>query len=380
MKGAVPQVFAVEDRSVQVHWSHLPSGTHAIAAGVHETLIEHAGGPGATSVEGLEPNRRYDITVNGDVVDQCVTLATPPGEEVTRIATLSDLHLGERAFGRLPRIREYGSKGATHSRRCVAAALPEIVAWGAQLLVIKGDISQHSHRHEYEQLAEILENLPIPALVMPGNHDGGNHQIDDLGEVLGPLGVEVANGVFVQDHLGLRMITADTVIPGRGHGSLDRHLNEVLHHLSDAPGGALLLLHHQLQPGVPTYWPLGIAGPGARRALDAIAEANPDTVISSGHTHRHRRHDHGPLVVTEVGAPIHYPGSWAGYVAHSAGIRQVVRRVADPDAIGWTERTGAMLGGLWSKWSMGTLSQRCFTHAWANVRVGSLSNVSARPQ
>jgi hypothetical protein len=42
----------------------------------------------------------------------------------------------------------------------------------------------------------------------------------------------------------------------------------------------------------------------------------------------------------------------------------VVRRVAEPSAIAWTERSGRAIGGLWRWWSPGLRSHRCFSHAW----------------
>jgi hypothetical protein len=50
--------------------------------------------------------------------------------------------------------------------------------------------------------------------------------------------------------------------------------------------------------------------------------------------------------VTEVGSPKDYPGTWAGYVVHEGGIRQVVRRVAAPEVIRWTESTDGPCSGV----------------------------------
>jgi hypothetical protein len=90
-------------------------------------------------------------------------------------------------------------------------------------------------------------------------------------------------------------------------------------------------------------------------------------VITSGHTHRHRARRRGPLLLTEVGSPKDYPGTWAGYVVHEGGIRQVVRRVAAPDAIRWTEATKRALFGIWGRWSPGRLEDRCLTHVWPTL-------------
>ena len=98
--------------------------------------------------------------------------------------------------------------------------------------------------------------------------------------------------------------------------------------------------------------------------MAGLAAANPATFVSAGHSHRNRRHRHSSLAVSEIGATMHYPGTWAGYAVHEGGIRQVVRRVAAPDAIEWTERTRRALLGLWAPWAAGSIGQRCFSHSW----------------
>ena len=79
-------------------------------------------------------------------------------------------------------------------------------------------------------------------------------------------------------------------------------------------------------------------------------------MVTSGHTHRHRARRHGPLLVTEVGSPKDYPGTWAGYLVYEGGIVQTVRRVMAPEAIRWTQRTARMFGGAWGRWSPGRLT------------------------
>jgi hypothetical protein len=95
-----------------------------------------------------------------------------------------------------------------------------------------------------------------------------------------------------------------------------------------------------------------------------VAAANPATLVTAGHTHRNRRRRHGPIPITEVGSPKDYPGVWAGYAIHEGGIRQIVRRTADPHVLAWTERTGDTVMGQWRRWSPGSLDDRCFSHTW----------------
>ena len=86
--------------------------------------------------------------------------------------------------------------------------------------------------------------------------------------------------------------------------------------------------------------------------------------MTAGHSHRHRRRTHRSVTITEVGSPKDYPGTWAGYVVHEGGVRQVVRRVDRPDCIRWTEYTRRAALGLWGQWSPGRLDDRCFSLTW----------------
>ena len=145
------------------------------------------------------------------------------------------------------------------------------------------------------------------------------------------------------------------------------HTGAVIAAVRDAPHGVLMAMHHQLQAHTVTeIWPPGIPTQASRRFLDAVGEAHPHTLITSGHTHRHRRWTRGPVTVTQVGATKDYPGVWAGYVVHEGGIRQVVRRITVPDCIVWTERTRAAALGLWPVIASGRLSSRCFTLDWTH--------------
>src|SRR3712207_4374623 len=101
-----------------------------------------------------------------------------------------------------------------------------------------------------------------------------------------------------------------------------------------------------------------VGGPAGR------APAPPAPLATAGHTRRHRRRRHGPLVVTEVGSTKDHPGTRAGYAGHDGGIRQVVRRIADPAVLRWSDDTRRGYLGIWGRWSAWTLGTRCFTHPW----------------
>jgi predicted phosphodiesterase len=359
------RVFAVEPTAVQIDWHRLAPGRHEVAAGTRAVTVESDGGPGAVVIDGLAPGATVDITLNGRVVDRATTLTPPPGRLLIRVATISDLHLGENTFGHLPRCVSSDEAATAHPVFCTRAAIRELVAWGAELLIVKGDIAHDNHVDEYDLAATLLRDVPIPMMVIPGNHDGGNRRRHDPTRALAKHGIELIDGVGVVDVPGLRIVGVDTRTDKQG-GTVVAVTPAVLDALAGAPApGALVAMHHNLMTTpVPTFPPPGVPSRQAVRYLDAIAAAHPTTIVTSGHTHRHRARRHGPLLVTEVGSPKDYPGTWGGYLVYEGGVVQTVRRVMAPDAIRWTDTTARMFGGAWGRWSPGRLDDRCVSHSW----------------
>ncbi len=138
----------------------------------------------------------------------------------------------------------------------------------------------------------------------------------------------------------------------------------------------MVFTHHHFENQIlPWFWPLGVQRYDSLPVLDELLAVNPDLVVSSGHTHRNRIRRHGTALVTEVSSPKDFPGVWAGYSIHPDGVRQTVRRVADPDCISWNDRTHAAVAGIWGKWSPGGLRHRSHTHHWVGA-----SSRSVRPE
>jgi 3',5'-cyclic AMP phosphodiesterase CpdA len=349
------RVFAVEPTAVQLDWPSLPTGVHDLAVGDHTVSVVGDGGPGAVVIDGLEPATTMTVALDGRRLGTATTLAAPPGRLLTRMAT----------FGVLPRITSQRDPCVAHPVVCTAAAIDELLAWGTEMLVVKGDLAHGNRRSEYEMAGELLGGLPVPTMVLPGNHDGGNIQRHNgAATTLAEHGLRLVDAVTVVDRPGLRVIGVDTRTRTQG-GTVSESSAAVATAAAESPGGTLVVLHHQLMTApVVTYPPPGIPAAEARRFLDELAAAQPHAVVTSGHTHRHRARRHGPLLVTEVGSPKDYPGTWAGYLVYEGGIVQTVRRVMAPEAIRWTQRTARMFGGAWGRWSPGSLSDRCISQGW----------------
>lgn len=292
-------------------------------------------------------------------------LTPPPGEELFRFATVSDTHVGMEGFGFWPHVVDPVAASEPPPEQCLRAALAEARAWGAQLVVAKGDLTQHGIVEEATTVASILAACGVPVEAFVGNHEVTDGAYD-LAPAFAAAGIGlVQRDTRVRDVPGLRLVLFDSTVPNRHVGSYERHGADVPDAVGEATGAAMVLTHHPPMPlPVPYFWPPGVPSPEAGRFLDRVASANPRTWLTAGHTHRHRRRMRGSVVITEVGSTHDYPGTWAGYVVHEGGVRQVVRRVAAPEAIAWTEATRRTVLGAWGRWSPGGISDRCFSHTW----------------
>jgi 3',5'-cyclic AMP phosphodiesterase CpdA len=335
-------VFAIEDDAAQI-----------IVRDGHDVR--------AVDVHGLVANTTQEVAVEGQRLS-VTTLAPPPGARLSRVATLSDLHLGvTHHFG----IREDDAALTPFALRCARAAVAEALAWGADAIVFKGDLTQHARRDEWEQLGALLDEIPVPVGVLIGNHDLRHAPgADDARKALASLGRPFSEVTSI-DLPGARIVLADSTVAGREIGGLDRVRADAVSQVASASGPAIVMVHHHLEGApVPIGYPIGVPRGSAGRFVRALRDANPAIFITSGHSHRNRARTLHGVPVTQVGSVKDYPGVWAGYAIHEGGVRQVVRRVAAPDCLAWTERTAEALHGLWGRWTRGRLADRCLVHVW----------------
>ncbi|HET9075440.1 MAG TPA: metallophosphoesterase [Acidimicrobiales bacterium] len=383
-------VFASEPGAVQLVWDRLPAG---------DTTLEIAGrafpvgapppewyrlappgtsGPGAVVVDGLEPSRDYDVTLVAEGrprarVAVARTAPPPPGRPLARFATFSDCHVGETHFGAVRRISDPGEEAAgldPYPLRALRAARREAQDWGAEHLVVRGDITRHGGSAEAVRAAAELGRSGLPVYSVLGNHDVAGRS--DLAAVLRREGVAASgpDGPVAVDLPGVRLVLGHTPVPGQHRGRLDRsHLDRLVELAGGTAGPVVLVLHHPPRAGrLPTYYPPPLDAADSRSLVEGVRSANPAAMILSGHTHRTRRYDVAGVAVSEVGSTKDFPGQWAGYTVHEGGIAQTARRIGSPDVIAWTQITGRALGGIWSRWSPGRLRDRCWTYCWPDRR------------
>ena len=287
-----------------------------------------------------------------------------PGRELCRVATVNDVHIGHRVFGVFGGMHEPPA-AVPHAERCLRSAVQDALQWGAQLLIVKGDLTHHSRPGEWAVIGDVLADLPVPVVIVQGNHEVKPARPTEALAGLRRHGLHLVEDLEVVDLPGLRVIAADTTIDGQHHGQLAPVQDAVAGAAAGADGAVLVCLHHNLQRHqLPTFWPPGVPGAESRAFLRALRAANPRCLVVTGHTHRHRRHVWEGVTWSEVGSTKDYPGTWAGYVAHERGIRQVVHHVSDPSVQAWLSHTRWAAGGIWGLWSPGRLGDRCFSITW----------------
>lgn len=378
-RGIGLDVFAVEDRSAQVLWSDLPACRVTVTCRrddrvVWQRTLDHLGGPGAVELTELLPESRHEVELHSSdghhARRDLRTLATPPGEELFRFATLNDLHLGREDKRGTDRL---GARpGVLTPQDMARDALTDALAWGASTIVVKGDVCDQSFDRYWDQALSLFAAVPVPVWMLPGNHDTGTRRAVEPDVAARLRGLRMIRGVEHLDVDGLRIVLVESGIPDGGWGDIARHRHDVADLVADARAagtGTFIGTHHQPQRfRTPLYWPHGTPGPNAGEFARTVRAADAGVMVSSGHTHRCRRRDVAGVPWTEVASTHHFPATWAGYRVFEGGLMQVVRRTAVPGALAWSETTRDALGGIWALWATGTLSDRSFALDWRRLR------------
>jgi Icc protein len=386
------QVFAVEHDSLQISWSHLPLAQVTFEVGDHSIEVDAtppdwyrrtaglrvpdgAGGPGAVTVTGLEPAGRYEICLSAaglarKRVAVATTSSAPPGRLLSRFATISDCHFGERRVGALHRLHDPLPRPEwldPYPVRCAVAAIDEAEKWGAQMIVAKGDLTQNGKAAEFRTAVDVLRRASVPVAVAFGNHDvRGPVSVANAVQVMEASGITAAVSTRSVDIPGARLILSHTPIPDSHAGRMSKaDILEVVSAAREAEAPVVVALHHPLRRWpVETHYPPSLGWRDSVELARGLRRANRRSLVVAGHTHRNRRYHVRGVTVAEVGSTKDYPGQWAGYSLYEGGIRQVVRRVERPDAVSWAEMTARAIGGVWRWWSPGRIEDRCFTIQW----------------
>ncbi|MET0703036.1 MAG: phosphodiesterase [Mycobacterium sp.] len=153
------------------------------------------------------------------------------------IAQLSDPHI--RPDGVL-------YQGVTDSNGGFATAVEHILTLDRRpdVLLLTGDLVDTGQPAEYDALRAILDDLPMPVLVIPGNHDDR----ENLRKAFSDHSYLPEDGPlhYCIDDYPVRIIGLDSTVPGLHHGHIDTPgldwLDDTL--AADPIKPTLLMLHH----------------------------------------------------------------------------------------------------------------------------------------
>jgi 3',5'-cyclic AMP phosphodiesterase CpdA len=211
------------------------------------------------------------------------------------VAHLSDLHLG------------------AHVPASVAALADEVAAFHPDLTVVTGDHTMRARPREFLQAVDLIDKLPQPRLIVPGNHDL---------PLISPLRMTAPYARYRRwlgdDNVvvrlpGLTALGINSMPRWRwksGRVTRDQTLS-VRKELGHSPSGhlRLLALHHPPFAG-------GLERLVGRTRLTAALQTARVDLVLAGHTHvpSVRRSGSGPLVVIAGTATSHrvrnIPRSW----------------------------------------------------------------------
>jgi len=315
-------------------------------------------------LDGLEPGTVVDVAGFGPVR----TLERLRGERLATLCTVNDVHFGEVECGRIEAMPELGpvlSVGAGEEpypevmSRAACEEIAEVVerAGAPWAVVAKGDLTARGTAEEHEAFLRCYGAAFGDRLTsVRGNHDA----MAGLDFAAGPRAVELP---------GMVVAVLDTVLPGSSSGWVSKDqlawLDEVARQAGIDGRLVLVLGHHQPWDPASRTRPdgyFGIHPDASERLVEVVARRPAIVATAAGHTHRNRVRRFaatGAVPHAEVASTKDFPGSWAEYRVYEGGMLQVHHRLVRPDALTWSERCRAMVGGLYPAYSAGALDDRC---------------------
>ncbi|MGH8783960.1 MAG: phosphodiesterase [Cupriavidus necator] len=217
------------------------------------------------------------------------------------VAHITDLHI--KAGGKLS-YRLVDTAGALH--RCIDTLLA--APQQPDAVIVTGDLVDFGAESEYQFLRQILQRLPMPVRLLPGNHDsrGALRRVFADHDYLFAAGSGEDPVHYSIDAGPLRLVAFDCTVPGQPGGRVDPAALPWLEAAlsADPARPTLLLLHHP-----PFYTGIGHMdeqGLANADALEAIVRRHPQVErVLCGHLHRHITRRFGGTVAITAPGPAH---------------------------------------------------------------------------
>lgn len=322
---------------------------------------------------GLEPATEHTIEVEGAepgtwLPPSTRTLELPPGRHVATVATANDVHFGEIRCG-ITGFPEVDAAGPIlmaepghdpYPEVMNRAVVAEIDALAPDAVVVKGDLTDRGSEEEYAAFLAAYGALGDRMFHVRGNHDA---MIDPA--------MATEDTPYAVDLAGVTLAVLDTVNPGTDAGRLDAEQVRWLDDLAAERSGPVIALGHHhcwnVDGGSRDGEYFGIQPDDSEALVATFVRHDNLVAYSAGHTHTNRVRRFaatGTRPFGEVASTKEFPGAWAEYRIYEGGFTQVMRRVTEPKAFAWAQRTRALIQGVYTDLVLGGLEQRCFTQVF----------------
>jgi len=217
------------------------------------------------------------------------------------VAQLTDLHI--KAGGKLS-YRLVDTAGALHTAIDTLLAAPQ----QPDIVIVTGDLVDFGSEPEYRFLRDILQRLPMPVRLLPGNHDHRQslRNVFDDHDYLFANGDGDAPVHYAIDAGPLRLVGFDCTVPGKPGGRADdaglAWLDAALSAKRARP--TLVMLHHP-----PFYTGIGhmdVQGLENAAAFETVIARHPQVErVVCGHLHRHITRRFGGSIAMTAPSPAH---------------------------------------------------------------------------
>jgi 3',5'-cyclic AMP phosphodiesterase CpdA len=179
--------------------------------------------------------------------------------------------------------------GPPHLPELAAGVLAMVAERRPDLVVLSGDLTQRAKPEQFRQARAFVDQLPVPSLVVPGNHDVPMYRVWE--RVFAPYGAyrkyfsPELEPIWEDDELfvlGINTAFNWTIKDGR---ITLRRLREVAARLAaiDERRAKIVVAHHHLIPP-PTFGSQQVLR-NAYEAIDVFSRAGVDLILS-GHLHQ----------------------------------------------------------------------------------------------
>ncbi|UCH75922.1 MAG: phosphodiesterase [Rhodospirillales bacterium] len=223
--------------------------------------------------------------------------------------------------------------GALDSYASMARTVDRLISWRPQpdLLVATGDLTADGKPEEYAALRDLMADVGIPYLLIPGNHDDRQNLRAAFADQPWEDGPYL---VYATNDQPLRIVALDTLMPGQHQGNVCvercRWLDQRLAEQPDRP--TILLMHHPpFATGIGHLDRMGLIDPSGLEHV--VARHGQIVRILCGHIHR-------PISTVFAGVP--------ASVAPATSF-QIQLKLDDSKGIAWTREPPAFQLHSWSE-------------------------------